>query len=142
MKTRFSNSESNAKPLTRWKNIIKMPLPNKIWKKEKAVSSGEPDRDYSRILVKLVRSADPVRFSELWFFQTRMFDTYGTNYLDKKTKLPYLVSQLKDQEYMELLDREKLKTHSALFASVLYSNHWWLYVLDVDNNEFYIVDSV
>ncbi|MED6137637.1 hypothetical protein PIB30_066781 [Stylosanthes scabra] len=73
---------------------------------------------------------------------TRMFDTYGTNYLDKKTKLPYLVSQLKDQEYMELLDREKLKTHSALFAPVLDSNHWWLYVLDVDNKEFYIVDSV
>ncbi|MED6186103.1 hypothetical protein PIB30_063568 [Stylosanthes scabra] len=29
-----------------------------------------------------------------------------------------------------------------LFAHVLYSRHWWLYVLDVDNREFYIVDSV
>ncbi|MED6129453.1 hypothetical protein PIB30_108094 [Stylosanthes scabra] len=29
-----------------------------------------------------------------------------------------------------------------LFAPVVYSNHWWLYVLDVDNKEFYIIDSV
>ncbi|MED6173715.1 hypothetical protein PIB30_062245 [Stylosanthes scabra] len=74
---------------------------------------------------------------------TRMFDTYGTNYLEKKTKMPYHVSELRDHdEYMELLDRDKLKSHSAFFAPVVYSNHWWLYVLDVDNKEFYIVDSV
>ncbi|MED6115712.1 hypothetical protein PIB30_093293 [Stylosanthes scabra] len=74
---------------------------------------------------------------------TRMFDTYGINYLDKKTKLPYRVELLKDHaEYMRLLDRDKLKSHSALFAPVVYSNHWWFYVLDVDNKEFYIIDSV
>ncbi|MED6184293.1 hypothetical protein PIB30_046088 [Stylosanthes scabra] len=74
---------------------------------------------------------------------TRMFDTYGLNYLDKKTKIPYLVKQLKDhEEYVQLLDMEKLKSHSVLFAPALYSNHWWLYVLDVQNREFYIVDSV
>ncbi|MED6124987.1 hypothetical protein PIB30_064109 [Stylosanthes scabra] len=44
----------------------------------------------------------------------RMFQTYGTNYLDKKTKMPYLVSQLKDQHYLELLDKEKLRKHSIL----------------------------
>ncbi|MED6165477.1 hypothetical protein PIB30_099884 [Stylosanthes scabra] len=73
---------------------------------------------------------------------TRMFDTYGSNYLDKKTKLPHLMSELKDQEYMDLLDREKLRTHKTLFVPVLYSHHWWLYVLDVDNKGFYIIDSV
>ncbi|MED6148463.1 hypothetical protein PIB30_053393 [Stylosanthes scabra] len=72
----------------------------------------------------------------------RMFDTYGTNYLDKKTKMSYLVTELKDQQYMELLDKEKLRKHSTLFATVLYSYHWWLYVLDVENKEFYIVDSM
>ncbi|MED6157744.1 hypothetical protein PIB30_026140 [Stylosanthes scabra] len=45
---------------------------------------------------------------------TLMFETYGTNYLDKKTKKPHHVSTLKDQEYMELLDKEKLKTSSAI----------------------------
>ncbi|MED6112729.1 hypothetical protein PIB30_064269 [Stylosanthes scabra] len=74
---------------------------------------------------------------------TKMFDTYGTNYLEKKTKMPYRVELLKDHaEYMELLDRDKLKSHSALFAPVVFSNHWWLYVLDVDNKEFYIINSV
>ncbi|MED6161343.1 hypothetical protein PIB30_059831 [Stylosanthes scabra] len=72
----------------------------------------------------------------------RMFQTYGTNYLDKKTKMPYLVSQLKDQHYLELLDKEKLRRHSFLFAPVLHASHWWLYVLDVHNKEFYVVDSV
>ncbi|MED6185333.1 hypothetical protein PIB30_055991 [Stylosanthes scabra] len=72
----------------------------------------------------------------------RIFQTYGTNYLDKKTKMPYLVSQLKDQHYMELLDKEKLRKHSTLFAPILHAHHWWLYVLDVDNKEFYVVDSV
>ncbi|MED6117428.1 hypothetical protein PIB30_109899, partial [Stylosanthes scabra] len=76
-------------------------------------------------------------------YETRMFDTYGTNYLDKKTKLPHRLELLKDHaDYMGLLDRDKLKSHSALIAPVVYSNHWWLYVLDVDNKEFYIIDSV
>ncbi|MED6118117.1 hypothetical protein PIB30_000099 [Stylosanthes scabra] len=72
----------------------------------------------------------------------RMFGTYGTNYINKKTKMPHLVSSLKDQQLMELLDKEKLKKSSSLFAPVLYNRHWWLYVLDVDNREFYIADSV
>ncbi|MED6146486.1 hypothetical protein PIB30_034901 [Stylosanthes scabra] len=29
-----------------------------------------------------------------------------------------------------------------LFAPVLHASHWWLYVLDVHNKEFYVVDSV
>ncbi|MED6206550.1 hypothetical protein PIB30_028007 [Stylosanthes scabra] len=73
---------------------------------------------------------------------TLMFETYGTNYLDKKRKKPHHVSTLKDQEYMELLDKEKLKTSSALYAAVVYSNHWWLYVLDVVQREFFIIDSI
>ncbi|MED6192722.1 hypothetical protein PIB30_012892 [Stylosanthes scabra] len=72
----------------------------------------------------------------------RMFGTYGTNYINKKTKMPHLVSSLKNQQLMELLDKEKLKRSSCLFVPVLFSRHWWLYVLDVDNREFYIVDSV
>ncbi|MED6187136.1 hypothetical protein PIB30_073572 [Stylosanthes scabra] len=55
---------------------------------------------------------------------TRMFNTYGLNYLDKKTKMSYLVKQLKDhEEYVQLLDIEKLKSYSV-------------------HKEFYIVDSV
>ncbi|MED6213119.1 hypothetical protein PIB30_090175 [Stylosanthes scabra] len=47
-------------------------------------------------------------------FLTRMFDTYGLSYLDKKTKMLYLVKQLKDhEEYVQLLDIDKLKLHSV-----------------------------
>ncbi|MED6203627.1 hypothetical protein PIB30_001325 [Stylosanthes scabra] len=72
----------------------------------------------------------------------RMFGTYGTNYINKRTKMPHLVSSLKDQQLMELLDKEKLKKSRELFAPVVYNGHWWLYVLDVENREFYIADSV
>ncbi|MED6191911.1 hypothetical protein PIB30_004988 [Stylosanthes scabra] len=72
----------------------------------------------------------------------RMFGTYGTNYINQKTKMPHLVSSLKDQQLMELLDKEKLKKSRSLFVPVLFKRHWWLYVLDVDNREFYIADSV
>ncbi|MED6167863.1 hypothetical protein PIB30_006834 [Stylosanthes scabra] len=30
----------------------------------------------------------------------------------------------------------------TLFAPVLYANHWWLYVLDVENRKFYTLDSL
>ncbi|MED6120251.1 hypothetical protein PIB30_019234 [Stylosanthes scabra] len=43
----------------------------------------------------------------------RMFGTYGTNYINRKTKMPHLVSSLKDQQLMELLDKEKLKRSSC-----------------------------
>ncbi|MED6126764.1 hypothetical protein PIB30_081681 [Stylosanthes scabra] len=54
--------------------------------------------------------------------------------------MPYLLRQ--HEEYVQLLDMQKLKSHSVLFAPALYSNHWWLYVLDVQHKEFYIADSV
>ncbi|MED6158248.1 hypothetical protein PIB30_030995, partial [Stylosanthes scabra] len=43
----------------------------------------------------------------------KMFGTYGTNYINRKTKMPHLVSSLKDQQLMELLDKEKLKKSSC-----------------------------
>ncbi|MED6156854.1 hypothetical protein PIB30_018220 [Stylosanthes scabra] len=43
----------------------------------------------------------------------RMFGTYGTNYINKRTKMPHLCQ-----------------------------GHWWPYVLDVENMEFYIADSM
>ncbi|MED6119182.1 hypothetical protein PIB30_009582 [Stylosanthes scabra] len=71
-----------------------------------------------------------------------MFETHGTNFLDKKTKKPFRFTDLKDQQFIDLLDNEKLRRSRDLFAPVLYSRHWWLYVLDVENREFFILDSV
>ncbi|MED6116106.1 hypothetical protein PIB30_096962 [Stylosanthes scabra] len=72
----------------------------------------------------------------------RMFETHGTNFMDKKTKKPVRFTDLKDKQFFELLDKEKLRMSCALFTPVLYLRHWWLYVLDVENREFYIVDFV
>ncbi|MED6131881.1 hypothetical protein PIB30_014098 [Stylosanthes scabra] len=50
--------------------------------------------------------------------------------------------EILDQQFVDLLDNEKLRRSRVLFAPVLYLSHWWLYVLDVENREFFIVDSV
>ncbi|MED6137912.1 hypothetical protein PIB30_069494 [Stylosanthes scabra] len=47
----------------------------------------------------------------------RMFDTYGTSYINKKTKMPYLVSSLKDQQLMELLDKEEFYIADSVFGA-------------------------
>ncbi|MED6151211.1 hypothetical protein PIB30_080295 [Stylosanthes scabra] len=53
---------------------------------------------------------------------SRMFHTYGTNYLEKKTKMPYLMTGLKDhEEHMQMLDMDKLKSHTAVLMN---DNHY------------------
>ncbi|MED6110685.1 hypothetical protein PIB30_045195 [Stylosanthes scabra] len=44
----------------------------------------------------------------------RMFETYGTNFLDKKTKKPFRFTDLKDQQFVDLLDNEKLRRSRAV----------------------------
>ncbi|MED6180709.1 hypothetical protein PIB30_012861 [Stylosanthes scabra] len=39
----------------------------------------------------------------------RIFETHGTNFMDKKTKKPKLFTDLKDQQFVALLDKEKLR---------------------------------
>ncbi|MED6140748.1 hypothetical protein PIB30_096409 [Stylosanthes scabra] len=50
---------------------------------------------------------------------------------------------------MEVLDPTKLDAHSrypiedwsTIFAPVIYSGHWWMYVLDKEKKTFFVVDS-
>ncbi|MED6119273.1 hypothetical protein PIB30_010198 [Stylosanthes scabra] len=39
----------------------------------------------------------------------RMFETHGTNFMDKKTKKPVRFTDLKDKQFFQLLDKEKLR---------------------------------
>ncbi|MED6212130.1 hypothetical protein PIB30_080306 [Stylosanthes scabra] len=72
----------------------------------------------------------------------RMFDTHHHNWMDKKKKKPHDISTLKNhEEYLIYLDREKLLSHRFLFAPMLYSEHWWLYVLDKSQQEMFVLDS-
>ncbi|MED6204200.1 hypothetical protein PIB30_006956 [Stylosanthes scabra] len=62
----------------------------------------------------------------------RMFETHGTNFMDRKTKKPKLFTDLKDQQFIDLLDKEKLRMSRAdqldgfreeIVAKVLLSEH-------------------
>ncbi|MED6222135.1 hypothetical protein PIB30_061484 [Stylosanthes scabra] len=71
-------------------------------------------------------------------------------YLDKdklfthrfKKRKPHDIGTMKNhEEYKGYLDKDKLLTHRFLFAPVLFSEHWWLYVLDVAEKELFVLDS-
>ncbi|MED6192725.1 hypothetical protein PIB30_012895 [Stylosanthes scabra] len=72
----------------------------------------------------------------------RMFFTYHHNWMDKKKRRPHEISSLTNHmKYLDYIDREKLVSHRFVFALVLYSDHWWLYVLDKTVPEMFVLDS-
>ncbi|MED6147740.1 hypothetical protein PIB30_046609 [Stylosanthes scabra] len=72
----------------------------------------------------------------------RMFEMHGDNWMDKKKKRPYDISTwVNYEEYMIYLDKDKLLTNRFLFAPIMCSKHWWLYVMDVEKKDFFILDS-
>ncbi|MED6138828.1 hypothetical protein PIB30_078167 [Stylosanthes scabra] len=56
---------------------------------------------------------------------------YGHNYIDATTGLPYKITTMPNLDPLV-----------QLFALVLYTQHWWLYVLDVKKRKFYALDSL
>ncbi|MED6150572.1 hypothetical protein PIB30_073649 [Stylosanthes scabra] len=71
-----------------------------------------------------------------------MFATHNHNWMDKKKRRPHEISSLMNHtEFLAYLDREKLNSHRFLFAPVLYSEHWWLYVLDKSKQQMFVLDS-
>ncbi|MED6158263.1 hypothetical protein PIB30_031102 [Stylosanthes scabra] len=72
----------------------------------------------------------------------RMFEPYHHNWMDKKKKKPREISTLKNhQDYLIYLDKERLVSHRFLFTPVLYSEHWWIYVVDVAQLEIFVLNS-
>ncbi|MED6105963.1 hypothetical protein PIB30_000085 [Stylosanthes scabra] len=71
-----------------------------------------------------------------------MFLTYHHNWMDKKKRRPHEINSLTNhEEYLKYIDMEKLFSHRFVFAPVLYSEHWWLYVLDKNVPEMFVLDS-
>ncbi|MED6135472.1 hypothetical protein PIB30_046813 [Stylosanthes scabra] len=74
--------------------------------------------------------------------QVRMFEMHGHNWMDNEKNKPHDIATLVNhREYMMYLDKDKLLTHRFLFAPIPCSEHWWLYVLDVEKKDFFILDS-
>ncbi|MED6195930.1 hypothetical protein PIB30_042480 [Stylosanthes scabra] len=53
---------------------------------------------------------------------TAMFRKHNSDYIDLDIQRPHLI-------------------HNLIFAPVLYSGHWWMYVLDVKRRRFFVLDS-
>ncbi|MED6215050.1 hypothetical protein PIB30_109521 [Stylosanthes scabra] len=74
--------------------------------------------------------------------QVRMFEKHGQSLMDTKNNRPHaIVSLVNHEEYMVYLDKKKLLTHRFIFAPILFSEHWWLYVMDIEKREFFVLDS-
>ncbi|MED6192894.1 hypothetical protein PIB30_014229 [Stylosanthes scabra] len=65
--------------------------------------------------------------------------------IDKKKRRPHEITTLVNhKEFLSFIDREKILSHRFFFAPVLYSEHWWLYVLDKnepEGPEMFVLDS-
>ncbi|MED6166098.1 hypothetical protein PIB30_105733 [Stylosanthes scabra] len=70
-----------------------------------------------------------------------VLEKYGPDYIDTKTGLPYKIETMPNLDALDYIDENKIKSFPFLFAPILYSHHWWLYVLDVMNKKFYVLDS-
>ncbi|MED6155685.1 hypothetical protein PIB30_007194 [Stylosanthes scabra] len=72
----------------------------------------------------------------------KIFHTHHHNWMDKKKRRPHEINSLTNHnEYLNYIDREKLVSHRFLFAPVLHSEYWWLYVLDKSIPEMFVLDS-
>ncbi|MED6126978.1 hypothetical protein PIB30_083686, partial [Stylosanthes scabra] len=65
----------------------------------------------------------------------------GEVYIDHATRKPHSITSLKTNEHLKLLNKAKLITHRYIFAPVIYSGHWWMYVLDKRKKTFFVIDS-
>ncbi|MED6162583.1 hypothetical protein PIB30_071878 [Stylosanthes scabra] len=70
-----------------------------------------------------------------------MMERYKEEYIDLHTRKVYSITSLKSDEHLRLVNKDKLITHRCIFAPVLYSEHWWMYVLDKVKKTFFVVDS-
>ncbi|MED6142811.1 hypothetical protein PIB30_001010 [Stylosanthes scabra] len=71
-----------------------------------------------------------------------MFFTYHHNWMDKKKRRTHEINSLTNHDdYIKYINREKLSSRRFVFAPVLYSEHWWLYILNKNVPEMFVLDS-
>ncbi|MED6208055.1 hypothetical protein PIB30_041447 [Stylosanthes scabra] len=61
---------------------------------------------------------------------------------DDKKKKPHEIGELLNiDEYLSFLEKDKLMGRRFLFAPVLFAQHWWFYVLDVEKKHLFVLYS-
>ncbi|MED6157911.1 hypothetical protein PIB30_027840 [Stylosanthes scabra] len=74
--------------------------------------------------------------------QQRMFEKFQHKWRDAKIRKAHEISTLLNiDEYLSFLEKDRLLGRRFLFAPVLFSQHWWLYVLDVQKKHLFVLDS-
>ncbi|MED6182441.1 hypothetical protein PIB30_028434 [Stylosanthes scabra] len=71
----------------------------------------------------------------------RMFEKYEHEWMDVEKRPHGITTLVNHKEYISYLDKKRLMTRRFLFAPILYSQHWWLYVLDVNQRNIFVIDS-
>ncbi|MED6132795.1 hypothetical protein PIB30_022107 [Stylosanthes scabra] len=72
---------------------------------------------------------------------SKVIGHFKEDFIDHKTNKVHSIEPLESDEHLSMVNDYKLFTHNYIFAPVLYSNHWWMYVLDKDNKNFFVIDS-
>ncbi|MED6121892.1 hypothetical protein PIB30_034424 [Stylosanthes scabra] len=68
-------------------------------------------------------------------------DHYKENYIDIGTKKVHSIDLFESDEHLSMVNNYKLITHRYIFAPIIYSDHWWMYVFDKVKKNFFVIDS-
>ncbi|MED6123202.1 hypothetical protein PIB30_046952 [Stylosanthes scabra] len=72
---------------------------------------------------------------------SKVMNHFKENYIDLSTNKVHSVDPFKSDEYLNMVNSNKLITHRYIFTPVLFSGHWWIYVLDKVKKSFFVIDS-
>ncbi|MED6135051.1 hypothetical protein PIB30_042663 [Stylosanthes scabra] len=72
---------------------------------------------------------------------SKVIGHFKEDFIDHETNKVHSIEPFESDEHLSMVNDYKLFTHNYIFAPVLYSNHWWMYVLDKDKKNFFVIDS-
>ncbi|MED6196527.1 hypothetical protein PIB30_048311 [Stylosanthes scabra] len=86
----------------------------------------------------LVLNNEPIpRFQN----DSKVMNHFREDYIDIATNKVRSIDPFESDEHLSMVDNNKLITHRYIFAPVLFSGHWWMYVLDKVKKNFFVIDS-
>ncbi|MED6209421.1 hypothetical protein PIB30_054530 [Stylosanthes scabra] len=72
---------------------------------------------------------------------SKVMNHFKEDYIDIGTNKVRSIDPFESDEHLSMVDNNKLITHRYIFAPVLFSRHWWMYVLDKVKKNFFVIDS-
>ncbi|MED6121965.1 hypothetical protein PIB30_035203 [Stylosanthes scabra] len=72
---------------------------------------------------------------------SKVMNHFKNNYIDIGIKKVHSIDPFESDEHLSMVNNNKLITHRYIFVPVLFSEHWWMYVLDKVKKSFFVIDS-